>query len=65
MSKSVKSRTPQQCHSHHQKMIKKYGCVETIIMKLCEKNLGQDTKKDDKPTKNLNKEWIKEIKDDS
>jgi hypothetical protein len=31
MSKKVKTRTPQQCHSHHQKMMKKYGNVQNII----------------------------------
>ena len=31
MSKMVKSRTSTQCHTHHQKMIKKYATVENII----------------------------------
>jgi hypothetical protein len=31
MSKKVKSRNAQQCHSHHQKMIKKYGDLQAII----------------------------------
>jgi len=31
MSKRVKSRTPQQCHSHHQKMIKKFGSIPDIL----------------------------------
>lgn len=31
MSKKVKTRSPQQCHSHHQKMIKKYGTIDNII----------------------------------
>lgn len=34
MSKKIKSRTPQQCHSHHQKMVKKYGNIENIIVGL-------------------------------
>ena len=31
MSKKVKSRNAQQCHSHHQKMVKKYGSLAGII----------------------------------
>lgn len=31
MSKKVKTRSPQQCHSHHQKMIKKYGSIDNIV----------------------------------
>jgi len=31
MSQAVKSRTPIQCHSHHQKMLKKYGSICGII----------------------------------
>jgi hypothetical protein len=31
MSKKVKTRTPQQCHSHHQKMMKKYGSIPSIV----------------------------------
>lgn len=34
MSKKVKSRTPQQCHSHHQKMMKKYGSIPNILEKM-------------------------------
>lgn len=34
MSKKVKTRTPQQCHSHHQKMMKKYVSMENIIQKM-------------------------------
>ena len=30
MSKKVKTRNPQQCHSHHQKMVKKYGSIAEI-----------------------------------
>jgi len=31
MSAKIKSRSPQQCHSHHQKMIKKYGSIKKIL----------------------------------
>jgi hypothetical protein len=31
MSRKVKTRTPQQCHSHHQKMMKKFGNIDSII----------------------------------
>ncbi len=31
MSKKVKTRSPQQCHSHHQKMTKKHGSIEEVI----------------------------------
>jgi hypothetical protein len=31
MSKKVKTRNAQQCHSHHQKMMKKYGSLDGII----------------------------------
>jgi hypothetical protein len=34
MSKRVRSRNPVQCHSHHQKMMKKYGCLAEIIKNL-------------------------------
>jgi hypothetical protein len=34
MSKKVRTRKPIQCHSHHQKMMKKYGSVEEIIEEL-------------------------------
>lgn len=34
MSKKIKTRTPQQCHSHHQKMVKKYGGHEGIVRTL-------------------------------
>ena len=31
MSKVIKSRDPSQCHSHHQKMLIKYGSVAEIL----------------------------------
>jgi hypothetical protein len=31
MSKQVKTKTSRQCHSHHQKMIKKFGSLENLI----------------------------------
>ena len=31
MSKQVKTRTPTQCHTHHQKMMARYGSIEVII----------------------------------
>lgn len=31
MSKYVKTRTPTQCHTHHQKMMTRYGNIESII----------------------------------
>jgi hypothetical protein len=31
MSKKVKSRNSTQCHTHHQKMMAKYGSIEEII----------------------------------
>lgn len=31
MSFTVKSRTPSQCHTHHQKMMMKYGSIEAIV----------------------------------
>lgn len=31
MSVAVKTKTPSQCHSHHQKMMLKYGSLEEII----------------------------------
>jgi len=31
MSKSIKTRTPQQCRSHHQKMLKSHQTVLGII----------------------------------
>jgi hypothetical protein len=31
MSKKVKTRSPQQCHSHHQKMTNKHGSIEKVI----------------------------------
>jgi hypothetical protein len=34
MSKRVRTRNPVQCHSHHQKMVKKYGCLAEIIKNL-------------------------------
>lgn len=41
MSKKVKTRNAQQCHSHHQKMMKKYGSLFGIIENMnCEK--GKD-----------------------
>lgn len=34
MSRRVRTRNPVQCHSHHQKMVKKYGCLSEIIKNL-------------------------------
>jgi hypothetical protein len=34
MSKKVKTRSSQQCHSHHQKMMKKYGSIETLLIEM-------------------------------
>lgn len=31
IGKAVKTRTPTQCHTHHQKMMAKYGSIEAII----------------------------------
>jgi hypothetical protein len=31
MSKQVRTRTSHQCHSHHQKMIKKFGSLTSLI----------------------------------
>ena len=31
MSKFIESRNSVQCHSHHQKMVKKYGSIQNII----------------------------------
>ncbi len=31
MSLTVKSRSPSQCHTHHQKMMMKYGSIEAIV----------------------------------
>jgi len=31
MSNRVKTRSAQQCHSHHQKMIKKFGSIPKIL----------------------------------
>lgn len=31
MSKILKTRNAQQCRSHHQKMIAKYGSIEAIV----------------------------------
>jgi hypothetical protein len=31
MSKAVKTRTPIQCRSHHQKMVEKHGTIEGIL----------------------------------
>ncbi len=32
MSKRVKTRNPAQCHTHHQKMLRKYKDIEGIIV---------------------------------
>jgi hypothetical protein len=37
LSKCVKTRTPTQCHTHHQKMMVKYGSIATIIIELSKK----------------------------
>ena len=34
LSKKIPTRNSTQCHSHHQKMILKYGSVERIISEL-------------------------------
>ncbi len=34
LSKKIPSRTSTQCHSHHQKMVLKYGAIENIILEL-------------------------------
>jgi hypothetical protein len=34
MSRAVKTKNAIQCHSHHQKMVKKHGSVEAVIRKL-------------------------------
>ena len=36
MSKRIKTRNPQQCHTHHQKMVKKYGSIANIITTMTE-----------------------------
>lgn len=34
LSKYVKTRTPTQCHTHHQKMMVKYGSIERIVTEM-------------------------------
>lgn len=34
LSKYVRTRTPSQCHTHHQKMMIKYGSIERIITEM-------------------------------
>lgn len=34
LSKKIPSRTSTQCHSHHQKMVLKYGSIDNIICEL-------------------------------
>ena len=31
MSKLIRTRNPQQCRSHHQKMLIKYGSIDKIV----------------------------------
>jgi hypothetical protein len=40
LSKVVKTRTPVQCRSHHQKMIKKYGSIEAILKAFTQKTVS-------------------------
>ena len=40
MSFIVKSRNGQQCHSHHQKLMKKYGSIDGILANF-EKDLAE------------------------
>lgn len=41
MSRKVKTRTPTQCHTHHQKMMVSHGDIDGIISHFCE--LFQDS----------------------
>jgi hypothetical protein len=34
LSKYVKTRTPTQCHTHHQKMMVKHGSIENIVAEM-------------------------------
>jgi hypothetical protein len=34
LSRKVRTRSPLQCHSHHQKMMAKYGSLEKVISQL-------------------------------
>jgi hypothetical protein len=36
MSKKVRTRNTTQCHSHHQKMLEKYGSIKNIIFQIKE-----------------------------
>lgn len=57
MSKKVKTRSPQQCHSHHQKMTNKHGSIEKVIKFLqsekAKKEKGKEMK-DQVKMENLN-----------
>ena len=37
LSKIIKIKSAGQCRSHHQKMLKKYGCVDKIIEEIEQK----------------------------
>jgi hypothetical protein len=34
LSRKIRTRSPLQCHSHHQKMMAKYGSLEEIMIQL-------------------------------
>jgi 3-deoxy-D-arabino-heptulosonate 7-phosphate (DAHP) synthase class II len=47
MSCKVRSRSAQQCHSHHQKLVKKYGSIEALLLEF-EKDMLNARKKEGK-----------------
>ena len=51
MSQFLKTRTANQCRSHHQKMLKHYGTIEAIIQEINEKNEEKSEAEDEKTMK--------------
>ena len=53
MSEAIGSRSRVQCHSHHQKMLKKYEKLDNLVQKLIA-SLGYAEIEDKKVTQNSN-----------
>jgi hypothetical protein len=62
MSKYVGTRSHEQCRSHHQKMIKNYGSIETIIQRFQKEKQIHEPSQEEASTVDLKNIEEKDVK---
>jgi hypothetical protein len=50
MSKVIKTRNPVQCHTHHQKMLGRFGSIESIVSNYTHLIDGKNIKRGKRPS---------------